>query len=306
MPIRVEELRAIRPGLLIAEDRPCRGCKYNLRGLLDNGVCPECRRQIRKHDLLRFADQMVDAPSRWVSGFRAGTTMLCIGGWLMALGLLAWGIFGHISWLAGAVVGSIAWSIGTVLATRPRPKTKRMEIDPVKEWAAWRIWARCSQPGWCIALIGLVMIQWKGWYTPAAIVPAAIFLLIGVVGWWPLMVMQSNLAYWASDSDLADKLRNCSWASALGMGIGAAMVGTIGGLNGGLTGSYATLGLFASAMVLAIWVLLGIFSLWYTLMAVWQLARLGVWVTMAQTNVAMRDERMAERVRKARGKTEVT
>ena len=39
-----------------------------------------------------------------------------------------------------------------------------------------------------------------------------------------------------------------------------------------------------------------------TLSTIWQLARLGVWVTMAQTNVAMRDERMAERVRRARGR----
>ena len=305
MPIHVDELKAIRPGVLIAEDRPCRGCKYNLRGLLDTAVCPECARPIRKHELLRFADQMVDAPPQWVALFRTGTTLLCIGGWLMALGLVAWGIFGHLAWLAGALVGSVAWSIGTVLVTRPRPKTKRMEIDPVREWAAWRMWARCSQPSWCIALIGLVMIQWQGWYTPLAIVPAAIFLLIGVVGWWPLMVMQSNLAYWASDSELSDKLRNCSWASALGMGIGAAMMGMVGGLNGGVSERLAIVGYFATAMVLSLWILLGLFALWYTLIAIWQLARLGVWVTRAQTNVAMRDERMAERLRRVRGRASV-
>lgn len=302
MPIASEELRRLRPGVLIAEDRACRKCSYNLRGLMDNAACPECGRAIKDVDPARYPDHMVDAPARWVSGFRVGTTLLCIGGWVMAVGLIGWGIFGHLAWVIGALAGSIAWAVGTVVATRPRPKTKRMEIDPVAEWWKWRLWARLSQPGWCIALIGLVMIQWQGWYTPVAIVPAAVFLLIGVVGWWPLMVMQSNLAYWASDSELADKLRNCSWASALGMGIGVAMMGMVGGLNGGLSARLAIVGYFATAMVLSLWILLGVFALGYTLLAIWHLARLGVWVTMAQTNVAMRDERMAERVRRARSR----
>ena len=199
MPIRVEELRTLRPGVLIAEDRRCRGCKYNLRGLSDSGDCPECGRPIRRVELRQFADQMVDAPPAWVGAYRIGTTLLCVGGWVMAMGLVAWGIFGHVAWVLGALAGSIAWAIGTVIATRPRPKTKLMEIDPIAEWRKWRVWARWSQPGWCIGLGGLALIQQMGWYTPLAIVPMALFLLIGVVGWWPLMLMQSNLAYWASD-----------------------------------------------------------------------------------------------------------
>jgi hypothetical protein len=307
MPIRDEELRRLsarraehgKAGAAIAQDRKCRGCSYNLRGLMDTGNCPECGRPIRKTYVAQFADQMTSAPAAWVGRYRLGTKLLCFGAWLMAFGLLAWGVFGQIALVAGAFVGSLAWVAGTFITTRPRPRTLRMEVDPTREWRRWRAWARVSQPGWLIGLAGLLAIQANGWYTPQAIAPVSICILVGIVGWWPLMLMQSNLAYWASDSELADRLRNCSWASALGMGIGAAMVGIVGGLNGGLPDRFVVLGYFASGLVLGVWVLLGVFSLWYTLSTLWQLARLGVWVTLAQTNVAMRDERLREQVARA-------
>jgi hypothetical protein len=299
MPVRLDELHSTSSPEVIAADLPCGRCSYNLRGLKLSGQCPECGKPIRRPKARAvFGDQMSGAPLMWLMWYSRGTRLLCLGGWLMAMGLVAWALVGHLACLLLAIAGSVAWSIGTVIVTRPRPKTMEKGVDPEHEWRAWRSWARWSQPAWTVALAGAAVVQVMGWYTPVAVVPVAVFLLAGVVGWWPLMLMQSNLAYWASDTELADKLRNCSWASALGMGIGAAMFGMIGGMNGGLSGGFIVVGYFASAMILSVWIGLGLFALGYTLSALWGLMRLGHWAVLAHLNVDMRDERLRERARR--------
>lgn len=317
MPIALQDLRRATPGLIISEDRPCRACGYNLLGLKDDGACPECGHKVRAPKRApQFTDQMSDAPLSWLIRFRRGGTLLCAGGWGITLGLIAWAICGHIACVLFALAMSLAWLAGTLIVTLPRPglgllvgtpalRAGRLDLgaqsDPAAEWKLWRTGARATQPAWTLALLGAALIQVNGWYTPLAVAPVGVLLLIGVAGWWPLMLHQSNLAYWACDTDLCTKLRHCSWASALGMGIGAAMFGLVGGLMGGVLGTkFAVLGLFAMTLVLLSWVGLGVFAMGYTLSALWNIMRLGHWSVVTHLNRDLRDERLRRRAARAR------
>lgn len=302
MPIRTEELERLtrRVPVLIAEQRRCKKCGYDLIGLKTDAKCPECGMAITPpRPANRFTDQMSGAPISWLRRYQRGTMLLCVGGWGMAVGLLAWAVSGHVGGVLFALFASVIWVAGTFISTLPRPQT-RDRPNPRAEWAHVRRWCRVMQPAWPVGLAGAAIIQGYGVVTPLSIAIVAAVLLIGVAGWWPLLVLHSNMAYWASDTELADRLRNCSWASAPGMGIGAAMVGAIGGMTGGLGPRFVTLGYFAAGLMVSVWVALGLFALWYTLSTVWGLMRLGHYAMAAHMNVEMRDERLRARAAKAR------
>lgn len=302
MPIRTDELERLtkRNAVLIAEPRRCKKCGYNLVGLKTDAKCPECGLAITAaRPPNRFADQMSGAPIRWLARYQRGTTLLCIGGWGMAAGLIAWAITGHIGGVLFAFVASVLWVAGTFVSTIARPEA-RDRPNPRTEWGHLRRWARITQPAWAIAFAGAAVIQGFNLVTPLSIAIVAAILMVGVAGWWPLLILHANMAYWASDTELADKLRNCSWASAPGMGIGAAMVGVIGGMTGGLGHRFVTLGYFAVGLAVSIWIALGLFALGYTLSALWGLMRLGHFAMAAHMNVEMRDERLRQRASKAR------
>jgi hypothetical protein len=303
MPIRLEDLPRAPP-TLIADDRSCTGCTYSLRGLRTDGLCPECGQPITppKKPLL-YTDQMSAAPLAWLARYKRGTTLLFLGGWGMAAGLLTWALFAHVAAVGFALAASLLWVAGTIISTHPRPKaaaTKAPTSDPTLEWKHLRRWARLTQPAWPLALALATLTQALGQFTPATISIISALLLIGVAGWWPLMLLHSNLAYWASDTDLSEKLRNCSWASAPGMGIGAAVSGVIGGMTGGLAPRFLALGYFVAGLSMAVWVLLGLFALWYTLSALWDLMRLAHYAMAAHLNVQLRDQRLRERAQHAR------
>ncbi len=75
--------------LLIERDLPCTGCGYNLRGIAENGACPECGRaavQSIHGDRLHFADP------RWMSTIRRGLRLILqvlLGGYLLAITLVS-------------------------------------------------------------------------------------------------------------------------------------------------------------------------------------------------------------------------
>lgn len=291
MPVRPEEL--IRtPDEPILEDRKCAGCGYNLRGLRTSGNCPECGKPIReRRELPRYADQMVHAPLSWLRQYAFATLVLGVGGWVMALSLLAWSWTLRPACGGVALLGALAWSLGTFLTTRPRPRTKATVIDPQKEWGVLRTWARVSQPFWILG-IGLgVAGQIDAFAWPVMWAVAGACVIIGVVGWWPLMMIQSNLAYWASDTDLATKMRNASWCVGGGLFLGTGTLFVVGqGWCGGLIGT---------VLFIAAWTGPIIVSLGYVLLALWQLWRMAHWVTLNHITGEMKDDRLRERARRA-------
>jgi len=291
MPIRLEDLPA-PPSELIADDRTCAGCGYSLNGLRTDGKCPECGRPIRRpRTEARFGDQMVQAPLGWLRGYARATLLLGLGGWTLALSVLAW--TWTLSWIAGvtALAGAAAWTAGVFLSTRPRPRTKMTVVDPRQEWVVMRLWARVSQPAWIFAVLITLAAQAAEKSDTWIIAPIVACVLVGVVGWWPLMIVQSNLAYWASDTDLAGKLRNSPWIVVIGQGLGMMVLYVIGqGWCAGMLGSVLFFGAWAGMIL---------FSLGYVLASLWQLWRMAHWVTLNHIGNDMRDERLRRRATRA-------
>jgi hypothetical protein len=187
--------------------------------------------------------------------------------------------------------GGLVWSLGSFIATRPRPLMKATITNPLLEWSILRWWARLSQPMWCVG-IGLgVWYQISDSISSPLLFAAGAFILAGLIGWWPLMIIQSNLAYWASDTDLANRLRHASWGVGIGLSLGTGVFYVIGdSWCGGLIGSI----LFFAAWAGPIFVSLG-----YVMLSLWQLWRMACWVTLNKVNESMRDDRLRARAMQA-------
>lgn len=128
-------------GLPILDDRLCRKCKYNLKGLSASAICPECGTPITGSDEKEWKDPFPDDPSRardQSAGLMAfevrdlrrlatGTTLQSVGLTLVALGLFIYNITLlasiYFDWsLAEAVVtvslgglctgGGLMWALG--------------------------------------------------------------------------------------------------------------------------------------------------------------------------------------------------
>ena len=301
MPVRPEELK--RPVELILDDRTCRGCGYHLRGLKTDAKCPECGRPIRARDAARFADQMMQAPFAWLRRYVGGTFAMFAGGWLMIVGLLAWDLFAWPGWGCAALIGSAIWTVGVWVATNPRPKTQAMAGDPSAEWRWLRAWARASQPLWIPGIALGLTADWSGSASVLLIVPASMCVLAAVIGWWPLMAHQANLAHWASDTSLAGLLRIVSWSvgprlviSRFGLGIAQEVRAGMGGAGAMGLGPLSTLGGTLFFLVAGV-VVVG--TTGHVLLALWRLWRMAHWAALAHMSVQVRDDRLRSRARNA-------
>jgi len=135
----------------VAEDVPCLGCAYNLRGLKVTGDCPECGRAIAdslRGDRLRFAD------ARWLRGVHRGLT--CV---------------------IAAVILSFAWTVVWVAANwLGAPRNQAFHISNLDWWLSAAFF--CCIAGW---MIRRFVTRDDGWTKPILIVALAM-LLLGVVG----------------------------------------------------------------------------------------------------------------------------
>lgn len=294
MPIRLEDLRAAaKQSQPIVGDRPCRHCGYNLVGLKSDQNCPECGKPIAgPKDLPRYADQMVNAPMRWLKHFHFGCSLLFWSGIVLTI----LGIWLFLTLRAGVAMTfaavSLAWAVGAWISVAPRPKSKAMVIDPAREWQWARILARVSQWFWPAAGTACASSIVTSGTLSAGLAAAAIACtVIALVGWWPLGMVLSNLAYWSSDTELADRLRNASWLTAIGLLASAAYLSLAGaGVFGGRIGGF---------LILIAWTGGIIVPAGYGLVALWQLWRMSHWVLMNHVTAAARDDRLVAKAAKA-------
>ena len=61
----------------IASDIRCLQCQYNLRGLTEDGLCPECGHPIAT-SLLLYTPQIQEQYRKWLTRIRSGALRLCI------------------------------------------------------------------------------------------------------------------------------------------------------------------------------------------------------------------------------------
>ncbi len=231
MPIEPAEI-PIRPSReVLREDRPCRKCGYNLRGLRAGDRCPECGTAVseskRKSD--RYADNMTDSPMWYLVVVACGS---------VAMGLALFGSIGlmiaeraassgwnPLSPLLVAVAGgliAVAWVAGVWLATMKRPHGEHTIRDVILDsrtlrWVTrgvqlflplaigLRYAATATGADWAGALAGVATLGW----------------LYGIA---PLCVYLGSLADWAGDTNAGGRFRSSAWALAV-MGTLALVLG---------------------------------------------------------------------------------
>jgi len=196
---------------VIAEDRPCTQCGYNLRGLTRADRCPECGRAIISR---KTADDppLSEAPLAYlhvlnVSAIAAAASAL--------LGPIS--VFYAVGWAQAwaALVAGVAtgvWAASVVMLTQPKPRFGDNPRPEPKRMQRLRLAARLTQLAW--PMFSLCVIAWAfasgAWMTAAAIAAWSL-AIVGVLGFVPTAICFAELSDWARDTSLSGRLRGCAW-----------------------------------------------------------------------------------------------
>ncbi len=201
------------PAGRIDADIPCRKCGYNLRGLLPDGVCPECATAVGRSlhgDLLRFCDpdwvQTLASGMNWIVwGIIIGVALSCAGGGLGSL-LMSFRPRGIATLpVTGAkLVGTVVAMVGYWMVTTPDPG--RVAAEPSH---SSRRLVRITQ------VIGLLLAPTS---LGLGIIPSLLQILLAIgssaawiVGIFAIFMYARHLALRIPDDTLARNTRIVMW-----------------------------------------------------------------------------------------------
>lgn len=266
-PIDPSMLRPVGEGRPVEPGRSCARCGYDLRGLFVGGNCPECGTLIsRAGSKAAVRDSLTLAPLaylRWLM-------WVCVG--LAVLGPLngvAFFIAGatRAAWPEAllAVVG-LAWAWIVWQVTRPKPHRAGLSESPEKEMLRVRRSARLTQCAWPVAgALKAIAAGMAGAGAPMpAVLPflilAGVLTVVAFMGFVPLSLWLADLADWAMDTPLGDRLRLVAWLIALGGSVatiawsGAAVAAAVGAVVGpfALVGYIATIAALVGLLLLMV------------------------------------------------------
>lgn len=240
-------------GKTIEADLKCGQCGYDLRGLRYGTPCPECGTPVSGAAKAKFHSTLTDAPVEYLSQLRNGCAVMLLSG----VGMVTLWWLGR--WLMGGTAlaplfplpAAMVWVAGVWMVTQPRRPGVPEKVDHRLEWKKVRDVARWSQLGWVVACVmysgaeGATAAAWSAAqaaagatpntpigqlpvFTPPAIAYAmnwigALAFGGAFLGVSVLMIYLALLAYWASDTTLAERLNLA--ALAVGAGFVLAIVG---------------------------------------------------------------------------------
>jgi hypothetical protein len=226
----------------LAEDIECKRCSYNLRGLRDEGRCPECGTpiglSIRGH-LLRYSDP------NWVEKVGFG---LAIIAWMMIIAILVGFVGGFIGAFTHPAVPAIL-NLGATLVSyygvwlMTEPDPSGIGEDPMI--TARKVIRAALLFGVLASAIQLLEVGGVGAAMgPAAritlIAVAVVTVLISLVGEFAKFIYYEQLSRRIPNDSLANRARFLRWAYVISIGV---MI-----IAGALTAIAAALGAGAELM----------------------------------------------------------
>lgn len=283
-------LQQARPPRRIDEPRPCRYCGYDLRGLMDDGNCPECGKPIRPKREVKFSeDNLTQAPPEYLRLLTLGANLM-MAGWLgLAVGILVLAVRPDANFAVIYAASGLAWWIGVTIVARPRPATPATTENRANEWLGLRLGCRITQAFWVLSG-GLAVAGTSGgpaWALDAALVA----FVVASVGLVPVCLFVSNLGYWAADTTVAIGLSRLSVLVAF-------MPLCLGFISGGLIPSaLAILGGPQSPIVLIMLVLLVVLAIPAGLFTwlMWNFRQDAAWAVANYQEADAKERRFIER-----------
>lgn len=288
---------------VITENRPCRKCGYELKGLRVGLQCPECGEPIKSRPKSKGAREgtMADADPAYVATLRWGFVLMSLAIMASLFGMIVrfFAYFGGPAWYwAGSsisVIASFAWCGGVLIVSRPRPEPFNSLDEPILDNARVRTLVRVCGGVWVVytlasvAHIALLEAATNGGGNGLLQGVAAFFRVLGGLGAYlsliPLCIYVGELAFWMSDDTGGWRLRAAAWAMAV--------FGTLLMLCVGLTAIGVTIVAWLAFWISIVVVVAAVSFAW----SVVQCAGLASWVLRYQNQVEGRAERITERLR---------
>lgn len=221
-PIDERYLARFNRGATLETDVFCAHCGYNLIGLKASQSCPECGRvtdvfasEERNYGptvILRDPGRFFDAPAAYRERLARAFALMAITGPAMLVVVGGFVVTANVLLGLVAVGLAIMWvhSLGVIVA--PRRVAKGSKVDTASEWRVLRTGAAITQPMWVAStLLGVATVlpgvTMPGLVLTAMKILAGVLGLAALAGLTAVMLLVSNLVYWASDSRLAHRCR---------------------------------------------------------------------------------------------------
>lgn len=278
-------------GELIADDRLCTNCGYDLKGLRQGGVCPECgvvmshrRRRSQSHEA-----QMGEVPKSYLYPLMLALMVLVLVGLaqpMVTMMLPGWPMLSVLGVMIVQLIVAGLWLGGLLVTMRRRPLENQREDQNIwsLEWIPLRLAALGTQSMWAVAAV-----VWWGSVSQSSDVLhwlAKGLVFVGVAG-WPLVAWHlSFLVDWAGDTTLANRMRGAGMV----LGTGSVLVGALYLIGWFSSGILFVLYLIAISLA-ALWAL----SYLLFVLSIAQMALMVRWARVNQLESDARDQRMAQK-----------
>lgn len=272
----------------IMDDRKCRKCSYELRGLRVGGVCPECGEPIRavRRSLGARDGRMTEADPSYVKSIRLGFRLMCLGIVVSIAAAAARVFMGVLVGGLGSTAASGLWCWGVFIIARPRPEPFCSYNDPILDDERMRLLVRACGLVWVIYTLASLGFAHT---TGLSSVPFAVLMVLSGLGAYlsliPMCIYVGDMAFWMSDDSGGWRLRAAAWTMAV---CGTLLMLIVGLSALGLTflnfvGFWISIVVFVAECAFAY--------------SVFQCALLADWVLRYQDQIDGRQERITERVR---------